>query len=381
MKAPIKVLSIFGTRPDTIKMAPLIAHLAQYPEEIESRVCVTAQQREMLDQMLDSFQIKPDVDCDIMQPRQSLAEITVNALNALEKVLIDEQPDLVLVHGDTTTSFVAALAAFYHKVPVGHVEAGLRAHNKYSPFPEEMNRQLTGVIADLHFAPTKEAAANLLQEGKAPAQIYVTGNTVIDALKTTVTKDFDHPILHEVGNGRLLLLTAHRRENFGQPMRNIFEAVRQLIQQNPDLHVLYPLHLNPNVREVALEMLADVERVHLVEPMDVLTFHNLQARATLILTDSGGLQEEAPSLGVPVLVLRNTTERPEGVEAGTLKLIGTESERIVAEAERLLHDPKAYEAMAQAANPYGDGQASQRIVEAILHYFGRRSQPPEPFTY
>ncbi|MED4970373.1 non-hydrolyzing UDP-N-acetylglucosamine 2-epimerase [Parageobacillus toebii] len=380
MADKIKVMTIFGTRPEAIKMAPLVLELKKHSEFIEPIVTVTAQHRQMLDQVLEIFDIKPDYDLNIMKDRQTLTEITVRALEGLDDVMKKVKPDLVLVHGDTTTTFVASLAAFYNQIAVGHVEAGLRTWNKYSPFPEEMNRQLTGVIADLHFAPTKKAYENLIGENKNPDSIFITGNTAIDALKTTVTENYKHDILEKIGNDRMILLTAHRRENLGESMRNMFRAIKRIVQEHEDVQVVYPVHLNPAVREVADEILGNDPRIHLIEPLGVFDFHNLAARAFLILTDSGGVQEEAPSLGVPVLVLRDTTERPEGIEAGTLKLAGTNEETIYNMTRELLNNRNEYEKMAKASNPYGDGQASKRIVEAILYYFGKAESAPEPFT-
>jgi UDP-N-acetylglucosamine 2-epimerase (non-hydrolysing) len=380
MADKIKVMTIFGTRPEAIKMAPLVLELKKHSELIEPIVTVTAQHRQMLDQVLEIFDIKPDYDLNIMKDRQTLTEITVRALEGLDDVMKKVKPDLVLVHGDTTTTFVASLAAFYNQIAVGHVEAGLRTWNKYSPFPEEMNRQLTGVIADLHFAPTKKAYENLINENKKPDSIFITGNTAIDALKTTVTDNYKHDILEKIGNDRMILLTAHRRENLGESMRNMFRAIKRIVQEHEDVQVVYPVHLNPAVREVADEILGNDPRIHLIEPLGVFDFHNLAARAFLILTDSGGVQEEAPSLGVPVLVLRDTTERPEGIEAGTLKLAGTNEETIYNMTRELLNNRNEYEKMAKASNPYGDGQASKRIVEAILYYFGKAESAPEPFT-
>jgi UDP-N-acetylglucosamine 2-epimerase (non-hydrolysing) len=380
MADKIKVMTIFGTRPEAIKMAPLVLELKKHSELIEPIVTVTAQHRQMLDQVLEIFDIKPDYDLNIMKDRQTLMEITVRALEGLDDVMKKVKPDLVLVHGDTTTTFVASLAAFYNQIAVGHVEAGLRTWNKYSPFPEEMNRQLTGVIADLHFAPTKKAYENLINENKKPDSIFITGNTAIDALKTTVTENYKHDILEKIGNDRMILLTAHRRENLGESMRNMFRAIKRIVQEHEDVQVVYPVHLNPAVREVADEILGNDPRIHLIEPLGVFDFHNLAARAFLILTDSGGVQEEAPSLGVPVLVLRDTTERPEGIEAGTLKLAGTNEETIYNMTRELLNNRNEYEKMAKASNPYGDGQASKRIVEAILYYFGKVTQPPAPFS-
>lgn len=379
MPEPIKVMTIFGTRPEAIKMAPLVLELKKYPEHLEPIVTVTAQHRQMLDQVLDIFDITPDYDLNIMKDRQTLTEVTTRALEGLDGVMKDVQPDIVLVHGDTTTTFVASLAAFYNQIAVGHVEAGLRTWNKFSPYPEEMNRQLTGVMTDLHFAPTKKAAANLLNENKPEDAIYITGNTAIDALKTTVTETYEHDVLRRVGDDRLILLTAHRRENLGNRMRQMFRAVKRLVDEFPDTQVVYPVHLNPAVREVADDVLGRDPRIHLIEPLDVFHFHNFAARSYMILTDSGGVQEEAPSLGVPVLVLRDTTERPEGIEAGTLKLAGTDEDTIYAMSKELLTDEGTYQQMAKASNPYGDGEASRRIVEAILYHFKRRNKRPDSF--
>ncbi|TKI58516.1 UDP-N-acetylglucosamine 2-epimerase (non-hydrolyzing) [Brevibacillus antibioticus] len=375
----VKVMTVFGTRPEAIKMAPLVHELNKYSEQIESVVCVTAQHRQMLDQVLDIFDIQPDIDLNIMKDRQTLVGVTTRALESLDETMKEVKPDIVLVHGDTTTTFVASLAAFYNQVAIGHVEAGLRTWDKYSPFPEEMNRQLTGVMADLHFSPTNGSADNLRREAKPEESIYVTGNTAIDALKTTVREDYTHPVLDRVAGQKLVLMTAHRRENLGEPMRRIFRAVRRLVDEHPEIAVVYPVHLNPAVQEVAQEILGNHDRISLIEPMDALDFHNFARRAHLILTDSGGVQEEAPSLGVPVLVLRDTTERPEGIEAGTLKLVGTDEEQVYAMAKELLTNQAAYDAMAHAVNPYGDGEASRRIVEAILYHFGLRAEKPEPF--
>jgi len=375
---PIRVLTVFGTRPEAVKMAPLVKALERAGEAIHSRVCVTAQHRQMLDQVLHLFEITPDYDLDIMEPRQTLTGITTKALAGLEDVIRKEQPQIVLVHGDTTTTFVASLAAFYSQVAIGHVEAGLRTYDKYSPFPEEMNRQLTGVMADLHFAPTDQSKDNLLRENKPEARIFVTGNTAIDAMKTTVRESYTHPILASIETGqRLVFMTCHRRENLGEKMQNIFTAVRRLVDTHEDIVLVYPVHLNPAVQEPARAILGDHERIHLIDPLDVFDTHNFMSRAHLILTDSGGIQEEAPSLGVPVLVLRDTTERPEGIQAGTLKLVGTDQETIYAEAHTLLTDAEAHRQMAVAANPYGDGEASERIVQAILHHFAGAERPSE----
>ncbi len=365
----IKVMTIFGTRPEAIKMAPLVLELEKYPEQIESIVTVTAQHRQMLDQVLEIFEITPDHDLNIMKDRQTLIDVTTRGLEGLNKIMQGVKPDIVLVHGDTTTTFIASLAAFYNQITIGHVEAGLRTWDKYSPYPEEMNRQLTGVMADLHFSPTTKSAQNLLAENKKEETIFITGNTAIDALKTTVKSEYSHPVLETVGNDRLVLMTAHRRENLGEPMRNMFKAIKRLVDKHNDIQVVYPVHMNPVVREIANEILGDNARIHLIEPLDVIDFHNFAARSHLILTDSGGVQEEAPSLGVPVLVLRDTTERPEGIEAGTLKLVGTDEEVIFSLADRLLSDKEAHAKMSKASNPYGDGEASRRIVEVIKHYF------------
>ncbi|MCM3574505.1 UDP-N-acetylglucosamine 2-epimerase (non-hydrolyzing) [Mesobacillus subterraneus] len=379
MTKPIKVMTIFGTRPEAIKMAPLVLELQKHPEHFESIVTVTAQHRQMLDQVLNIFNITPDHDLNIMKDRQTLIDVTTRGLEGLDKVMKEVKPDIVLVHGDTTTTFVASLAAYYNQIVVGHVEAGLRTWNKYSPFPEEMNRQLTGVMADLHFAPTSKSAANLLQENKSEENIFVTGNTAIDALTTTVKETYQHEVLDKLGNDRLILMTAHRRENLGEPMRNMFRAIKRIVDEQRDVQVVYPVHLNPVVRELADEVLGNDPRIHLIEPLDVIDFHNFASRAHLILTDSGGVQEEAPSLGVPVLVLRDTTERPEGIEAGTLKLAGNEEQPIYQMATELLTDHEAYEKMAKASNPYGDGRASERICEAIRYYFKRTENRPEQY--
>ncbi|MGF9964088.1 non-hydrolyzing UDP-N-acetylglucosamine 2-epimerase [Bacillus rhizoplanae] len=371
MTERIKVMTIFGTRPEAIKMAPLVLELQKHPEQIESIVTVTAQHRQMLDQVLDIFGITPNYDLNIMKERQTLIDITTRGLEGLDKVMKEAKPDIVLVHGDTTTTFIASLAGFYNQIPIGHVEAGLRTWDKYSPYPEEMNRQLTGVMADLHFAPTAKSATNLQQENKKEASIFITGNTAIDALKTTVKESYTHPVLEKVGDDRLILMTAHRRENLGEPMRNMFRAIKRLVETHEDVQVVYPVHMNPVVREIAGEILGDHNRIHLIEPLDVIDFHNFASRSYLMLTDSGGVQEEAPSLGVPVLVLRDTTERPEGIEAGTLKLAGTDEETIFTLANELLSDKEAHSTMAKASNPYGDGHASERIVKAIVEHFNK----------
>ena len=369
MNKMIKVMSIFGTRPEAIKMAPLVKELERR-EETESIVCVTAQHRQMLDQVLDTFAITPDYDLNIMKQGQTLSDITTAALLGLEGVIKEARPDLILVHGDTTTTFAGALAAFYQQVAIGHVEAGLRTDNKYSPYPEEMNRQMVDRLTDMFFAPTALSRENLLRENVPAEKIYVTGNTAIDAMATTVRGDYTHPELDWIGeNERLILLTAHRRENLGDPMRSIFRGVRRIVDEFPDVKVLYPIHLNPAVRQVAREVFEGCERIRLIEPLEVFDFHNFQNRSFIILTDSGGIQEEAPSLGKPVLVLRDTTERPEGIEAGTLKLVGTDEETIYRETRRLLTDEAEYRRMSRASNPYGDGHASQRIADAIIEKF------------
>ncbi|MGI6492407.1 MAG: non-hydrolyzing UDP-N-acetylglucosamine 2-epimerase [Pelotomaculum sp.] len=379
----LKIMAVFGTRPEAIKMAPLVKELEKLQPEIACRVAVTAQHREMLDQVLHLFDIKPAYDLDIMQQGQTLFDITSRALNGLKQVLEKEKPDLVLVHGDTTTTFVASLAAFYLQIPVGHVEAGLRTRNKYSPFPEEINRTLTGVLADLHFAPTATARQNLLAEGVAADAIFVTGNTVIDALLATVQPEyhFADPMLNTLDyqQQRVLLVTTHRRENLGEPMREIYQALREVVLNYPDVQVVFPVHKNPAVRRVVDEELGGLGRVHLTEPMDYQPFANLIGRSYLVLSDSGGLQEEAPSLGKPVLVLRDTTERPEAVDAGTVLLVGTAREAVAAAARKLLDDRSYYTQMANAVNPYGDGQAARRIVQAIRYHFGLAMERPDEF--
>lgn len=364
----IKVMTIFGTRPEAIKMAPLVKELEKR-EEIESIVCVTAQHRQMLDQVLDTFDIKPQYDLNIMKQGQTLTEITTRAMQKLDEVIKEVKPDIVLVHGDTTTTLAGSLTAFYNQVLVGHVEAGLRTYDKYSPFPEEVNRQATGVIADMHFAPTEVAKNNLLKEHKTEKDIYVTGNTAIDALKTTVKEDYTHPVLEKIGQDKMILLTAHRRENLGEPMRNMFKAIKRILEEFEGIQVVYPVHLNPIVRGIANEVLGENEKVHLIEPLEVLDFHNFLNKSHIIMTDSGGIQEEAPSLGKPVLVLRDTTERPEGVAAGTLKLAGTEEETIYELTKQLLEDEVEYSRMSKSSNPYGDGHASKYIVDAIIEKF------------
>lgn len=365
----IKVISIFGTRPEAIKMAPLVKQLEK-EEQIDSKVVVTAQHREMLDQVLELFDIKPDFDLNIMKQGQTLTGVTVRVLQGLEEIIKSEKPDIILVHGDTSTTFSASLAAFYQQVPVGHVEAGLRTYNKYSPYPEELNRRLTGAIADLHFAPTNRSKENLLKENIKEESIFVTGNTVIDALLQTVEKNYPlEKILPQVNwNNKVILLTAHRRENLGQPLKNIFTAAKKIVDQYHDVELVFPVHKNPKVSQTAQEILGDTKRISLIEPLDYLPFVTLMNRSYMVMTDSGGLQEEAPSLGKPVLVLRDTTERPEAVEAGTVKMVGTNQDKIMETASTLIENQNEYTKMAKAANPYGDGKASERIVEAIKKY-------------
>ena len=370
----LRLMTVFGTRPEAIKMCPLVLEMGKYPEYIEPIVAVTAQHREMLDQVLELFAIKPDYDLNIMQSGQTLYDITTRALLGLKEVIEEAKPDMVLVHGDTTTTFAGSLAAFYAQVPVGHVEAGLRTGNKYSPYPEEMNRKLTGSIADMHFAPTSTSKENLLKENVAPETIVVTGNTVIDALQTTVKADYEFADaefnkIFARGN-RLILVTTHRRENLGEPMRNVYKALRKVLETHADVEAIFPVHKNPKVREIVQEELGNLERVHLIEPMDYEPFANLMGKVDIVLTDSGGIQEEAPALGKPVLVLRDTTERPEAVDAGTVKLVGTVYEDVLRETNLLLDDPVHYQKMAEAANPYGDGKACERIIRTILQKKG-----------
>lgn len=362
-----KVMVVFGTRPEAIKMCPLIIQLKN-TKDIECTICLTGQHREMLDQVMDIFELRAEYNLNIMHANQSLADITKNVLEKMDSVLEQEKPNLVLVHGDTTTSFAAALSAFYHNIPVGHVEAGLRTYNMQSPYPEEFNRQAVDLISDLYFAPTELAKKNLMREGKPESQIFVTGNTVIDALHTTVKHNYENEHLFWAEGHRLLLFTAHRRENLGQPMQAMFRALKRIVQDFPDVKVIYPVHKNPQVREIAHDILDGEDRVRLIEPLDVFDFHNFMSRSYLILTDSGGIQEEAPSLGIPVLVMRDTTERPEGLSAGTLKLVGTSEDRIYIETKELLEDVAEYEKMSRAVNPYGDGHASERIAGIILQY-------------
>ena len=359
-----KVMLVFGTRPEAIKMCPLVNELKTRPR-LKTVVCVTGQHRQMLDQVLEAFHVIPDYDLSIMKERQTLFDVTTNILNSIKDVLEQEKPDVVLVHGDTSTTFVTALACFYLQIPVGHVEAGLRTYDIYSPYPEEFNRQAVGIIAKYNFAPTQMSRDNLLREGKNAESIYVTGNTAIDALKTTVRESYTHPELEWASDRLLIMLTAQRRENLGQPMHTMFRAFRRVMEEHPDVKAIYPIHMNPVVRKAAEEELGGLDRLHIIEPLDVLDFHNFLARSYLILTDSGGIQEEAPSLGKPVLVMRDTTERPEGIAAGTLKLVGTDEETIYTQFKLLLEDKTAYNAMAHASNPYGDGFACRRIADIL----------------
>lgn len=359
-----KVMLVFGTRPEAIKMCPLVNELKSR-KNIVTKVCVTGQHRQMLDQVLEIFNVVPDYDLSIMKDKQTLFDITTNILNKIKEVLEIEKPDVVLVHGDTSTTFVTALACFYMQIPVGHVEAGLRTYNIYSPYPEEFNRQAVGIVASYNFAPTEMSKNNLISEGKNPDHIFVTGNTAIDALKTTVRSDYTHPELEWASDSRLIMLTAHRRENLGVPMHNMFRAIRRIVDETSDVKVIYPIHMNPVVRKAADEELGNDDRIHIIEPLDVLDFHNFLSRSYLILTDSGGIQEEAPSLGKPVLVMRDTTERPEGIKAGTLKLVGTDETIIYNEFKKLLTDSEEYEKMSKASNPYGDGFACKRIADIL----------------
>lgn len=360
-----KIMLVFGTRPEAIKMCPLVTELKSR-KNFETFVCVTGQHREMLDQVLTAFSVVPDFDLAIMKKNQTLFDVTTSILDSLKKVLIQVKPDVVLVHGDTTTTFATSLACFYLQIPVGHVEAGLRTYNLYSPFPEEFNRQAVSIISKYNFAPTELAKENLLKEGKTPSSIYVTGNTAIDALKITVRDDYKHEELDWASNCRLILITAHRRENLGQPMIHMFRAIRKVLDENPDVKAIYPIHMNPLIRDIANSIFENDDRIHIIEPLNVVDFHNFMARSYLILTDSGGIQEEAPSLGKPVLVMRDTTERPEGIKAGTLKLVGTNEISIYNEFSRLLSDRSEYLNMSRASNPYGDGFASKRIADALM---------------
>ncbi|KRL00272.1 non-hydrolyzing UDP-N-acetylglucosamine 2-epimerase [Liquorilactobacillus capillatus] len=375
----IKVMTVFGTRPEAIKMAPLVLKLKKN-SSFEALTVVTAQHREMLDQVLQTFCIQPDYDLNIMHANQTLGEITASVLQLLDQVIAEKRPDIILVHGDTTTTFAASMAAFYRRIPLGHVEAGLRTWNKYSPYPEEMNRQMTDVLSDLYFAPTKQSKDNLLKEGHPEEKIFITGNTAIDALEKTIHKSYEHDVLTKIDpEHKIVLLTMHRRENQGTPMKNVFTAVREVLQTHPDVDVIYPLHLNPKVRKIAYDILGNNEQVHLIEPLDVVNFHNLSAKSFFIMTDSGGVQEEAPALGKPVLVLRDTTERPEGVTAGTLKLVGTDLNNVKEEMNKLLDDRAAYKVMAEATNPYGDGRAAARIIESLSYFFGIQKKRPLDF--
>lgn len=359
-----KIMLVFGTRPEAIKMCPLVNEL-KARKNLETVVCVTGQHRQMLDQVLKAFSVVPDYDLSIMKDRQTLFDVTTNILNKIKEVLEEVKPDVVLVHGDTSTTFVTALACFYLHIPVGHVEAGLRTYNIYSPYPEEFNRQAVGILAAYNFAPTEMSKNNLLREGKRPESIFVTGNTAIDALKTTVRKDYTHPELEWAEGSRLIMITAHRRENLGEPMKHMFRAIKRVCDEHPDVKAIYPIHMNPVVRETADQILGGDDRIHIIEPLDVLDFHNFLSRSYLILTDSGGIQEEAPSLGKPVLVMRDTTERPEGIAAGTLKLVGTDEEVIYKHFKLLLEDKDEYEKMSKASNPYGDGFACKRIADIL----------------
>lgn len=359
-----KIMLVFGTRPEAIKMCPLVKEL-KTRKNIETIVCVTGQHRQMLDQVLEAFDVKPDYDLSIMKDKQTLFDITTNILNSIKAVLENVKPDVVLVHGDTTTTFATALACFYLQIPVGHVEAGLRTYNIYSPYPEEFNRQAVGIVSQYNFAPTEMSKQNLLKEGKCEDTIFVTGNTAIDALKTTVKEDYTHPELEWAKDSRLIMITAHRRENLGEPMKHMFRAIKRVMDEHPDVKAIYPIHMNPVVRETANSILGDDDRIHIIEPLDVLDFHNFLSRSYMILTDSGGIQEEAPSLGKPVLVMRDTTERPEGISAGTLKLVGTEEEIIYNNFKLLLEDENEYKKMSNASNPYGDGFACKRIADIL----------------
>lgn len=366
----IKIMTIFGTRPEAIKMAPLILEAEKRNKEFEVVTTVTGQHKEMLNQVLSIFNITPDYNLNIMHSNQTLTDITVNIISKLDRIINAEKPDIILVHGDTTSTLAASISSFYHKVPVGHVEAGLRTWKKYSPFPEEMNRQMTDVLSDLYFAPTQLSKSNLLKENHNKKSIFITGNTAIDALKSTVNDDYHHDVLDKIKDeNKIILVTMHRRENLGEPMENVFYAIREVVLENPNIEVVYPVHLNPIVQKTAKKILGGTERIHLIDPLDVVDFHNLIARSYFVMTDSGGVQEEAPSLGKPVLVLRDTTERPEGVKAGTLKIAGTEKSHVKQLMTDLLHDHDLYQKMSKASNPYGDGSASERILDAIKYYF------------
>ncbi|HGF7585764.1 MULTISPECIES: non-hydrolyzing UDP-N-acetylglucosamine 2-epimerase [Enterococcus] len=374
----IKIMTIFGTRPEAIKMAPLIKAI-ENDERFESIVTVTAQHRQMLDQVMDIFDLKADYDLNIMKDGQTLTDVTSRVIKELDSVLVEAKPDIILVHGDTTTTFAASIAGFYHQIKIGHVEAGLRTWNKYSPFPEEMNRQLTDTLADIYFAPTVMSKSNLLKEGRSEKSIFITGNTAIDAMKYTIKQNYSNDLLDNLAGKRIILVTMHRRENLGQPMTNVFRAINRLVEKFEDVHIVFPMHKNPKVRKNAEETFNDSEQVHLIEPLDVIDFQNFSNNSYMILSDSGGVQEEAPSLGVPVLVLRDTTERPEGIEVGTLKLVGTEEDKVFEEATLLLSDKEEYKKMSQASNPYGDGNASERILDAIAYNFGIQQEKPIDF--
>ncbi|MER2294477.1 MAG: UDP-N-acetylglucosamine 2-epimerase (non-hydrolyzing) [Desemzia incerta] len=376
----IKVMSIFGTRPEAIKMAPIVLALENQSDKFESIVTVTAQHREMLDQVLSLFDIKPDYDLNIMKKQQSLSEITANVLLGLDQVMKEAKPDIVLVHGDTTTTLAAGMSAFYNQIMIGHVEAGLRTWNKMSPYPEEMNRQVTDIMADLYFAPTEQSKENLLKENHPADKIFITGNTAIDALKETVKEDYTHEVLNRIKkDSRLILMTMHRRENQGEPMARVFKAIRKVVEEDESIELVYPVHLNPVVQQLAAEVLGNHNRIHLIDPLGVIDFHNIAARSYLIMTDSGGVQEEAPSLGVPVLVLRDTTERPEGVDAGTLRLIGTDGADVERALRELLTNEEVYQSMSLASNPYGDGESAERILEAIAYSFEQIEERPQDF--
>ncbi|EGP4764141.1 non-hydrolyzing UDP-N-acetylglucosamine 2-epimerase [Enterococcus faecium] len=374
----MKIMTIFGTRPEAIKMAPLIKAI-ENDERFESIVTVTAQHRQMLDQVMDIFDLKADYDLNIMKDGQTLTDVTSRVIKELDSVLVEAKPDIILVHGDTTTTFAASIAGFYHQIKIGHVEAGLRTWNKYSPFPEEMNRQLTDTLADIYFAPTGMSKSNLLKEGRSEESVFITGNTAIDAMKYTIKKNYSNELLDKLVGKRIILVTMHRRENLGQPMTNVFKAINRLVEKFEDVHIVFPMHKNPKVRKNAEETFNDSEQVHLIEPLDVIDFQNFSNNSYMILSDSGGVQEEAPSLGVPVLVLRDTTERPEGIEVGTLKLVGTEEDKVFEEATLLLSDKEEYKKMSQASNPYGDGNASERILDAIAYNFGIQKEKPIDF--
>ncbi|MEB5917516.1 UDP-N-acetylglucosamine 2-epimerase (non-hydrolyzing) [Enterococcus innesii] len=374
----IKIMTIFGTRPEAIKMAPLVKAIEEDPR-FESIVTVTAQHRQMLDQVMNIFDLSADYDLNIMKDGQTLAGITSRVIKELDQIFEESKPDIVLVHGDTTTTFSASIASFYHQIKIGHVEAGLRTWNKYSPFPEEMNRQLTDVLADIYFAPTEMSKKNLLNEKRNVSDIYVTGNTAIDAMKYTISDQYSHSLLTDIGDKKIILVTMHRRENLGNPMKNVFKAINRIVERFDDVHVVFPMHKNPIVRKTVKETLIDCDRIHLIEPLDVVDFQNFANHSYMIMSDSGGVQEEAPSLGKPVLVLRDTTERPEGIEAGTLRLVGTSEDKVFVSAKELLEDNDIYDQMSKASNPYGDGFASQRILDAIAYSFGLTNEKPSEF--